>query len=161
MRWTVRRLLRSLQSRAWPWGLGYVALIPIFATVYSTLPPGNFHDSNIEHEQALTGDAARLRMALTREVIARASGATWRGPQGRRWRLDAATVNGVDHTDDGRLLIEVEGSDQATNPGRPLQLGTFAYWVELDLLNSTFAVLNVVSGMRTRSGAAVVSGLGG
>jgi hypothetical protein len=27
--------------------------------------------------------------------------------------------------------------------------------------NSTFAVLNVVSGMRTRSGAAVVSGLGG
>jgi hypothetical protein len=27
--------------------------------------------------------------------------------------------------------------------------------------SSTFAVLNVVSGMRTRSGAAVVSGLGG
>jgi hypothetical protein len=46
----------------------YLALAPVFATIYNRLPTRSFHDSNLEIEQPLTSDARGLLGALTRLI---------------------------------------------------------------------------------------------
>jgi len=79
----VRRGLGWLRRSPLKWGVLYVALVPVFATLYSSLPARSFHHANIKIEAPLAADAAGLLDALTASVDARLTSTTWAGLFGR------------------------------------------------------------------------------
>jgi len=56
--------LEALFRKRRTWAAAYIALIPIYATIYSCLPGGGFHDSNLEHEPAFAEDGDHIRAEL-------------------------------------------------------------------------------------------------
>jgi hypothetical protein len=111
----------------------YVLLIPIFALIYWHLPPRSFHDSNIQREQPLANDAERLRVALSGAINARTSTRTWYA-LGEPVRVVPARdeVRYVRHTQDGRLVIEVDGYYEGVGRAVRHVFGGFVEWVRVD-----------------------------
>jgi len=112
----------------------YLALVPIFATVYASLPARSFHDTNIQLEASLASDAAGLITALSDAVGAHQGTPMWTTPLGTV-ELEPASLRVVRirHTQDGRLLLELGGS-YASLPGHePVFIGTFYEWVNVDV----------------------------
>ena len=118
----------SIRSPA-VWAVAYLSLIPLFATVYSSLPHESFYDSNAQQEKSLYGDAERLRTALTHAVRHHLRRMRWPVGTGML-ALDRRTieVETIEHTPEGRLLIGVRGDFRSVS--LPRAVGDFVVWVE-------------------------------
>jgi hypothetical protein len=109
--------------------------MPSFATIYWALPPGSFHDANIQHEHALMNDASRLLAALTDDVGARIREVSWHTSAGD-FTLSRSTfrVDRVRRTPEGLLLLEVEGQYVGRHPASS---GVYLEWVDVLIENRT------------------------
>jgi voltage-gated potassium channel Kch len=109
-------------------------LIPVFGLFYSHLPPGSFHDSNIQREQPLAKDAERLRVALSGAINARMTTRTWHALGAPVGVVPArAEVGYVSHTPEGRLVVEVHGYYKGVGRAAGHVAGAFTQWVRIDL----------------------------
>ena len=73
----VRRDFIDVIRRPCTWACIYVALIPLYATLYTGLPAGSFYDSNIQRESAFSKDYDSLRASLAAWIGAETT-LTWR-----------------------------------------------------------------------------------
>ncbi len=129
-----KRLLRL--SPLWL-GVGYLLLIPVFATVYWLLPHGSFYDSNAQREKGVYGDAAKLRDAL--------SSATRHHLNGLRVAIGGVNVtikprtvaiSSLQYTPEHRLLMEITGQYGPAERSH-FAVGNFAFWVEASVSEGT------------------------
>jgi hypothetical protein len=117
------------------WFLVYIALVPIFATAYASLPQGGLHDSNTEIERPLASDARRLEASLTAATNARIKQPAWVGDD-TILRLLPYTlqVAAIRHTNNGQLLLEFEGLFVGERTRHtPGVRGNFQEWVQVSL----------------------------
>jgi hypothetical protein len=115
------------------WLLLYIALIPAFAAWYASLPPRSLRDSNIEFEGSLGSDATSLLPALTAMArLPKAVVPTWTA-SGDKLRLLPQTLEatGLQHTSDGRLLIQLKGRYGASAHNGERWRGVCWQWMEL------------------------------
>ena len=126
------RALGGLWRTPLKWGVLYLALVPVFATIYSSLPARSFHDTNIKIEAPLASDAGGLLRALTAAVDARVEAASWHTSAGKlRLVRPSVKVDRIRHTDDGRLLIRLSGHYTSLAHREPVAFGTFQVWVQV------------------------------
>jgi Ion channel len=135
------------------WGIAYLSLIPIFATVYSAQGVGGFHDSNIRNEAATADDAAELRDSLTTAAVSRIKHLTWTIP-GSHLVLyrPSVSITGIGFRSEGRLLLEASGT-YGSAQGEPPLFGNFSEFVTVSPDGSH---LTVGSGDSRRVGLPVV-----
>jgi hypothetical protein len=113
-------------------------LVPIFATVYFSLPHRSFYDSNAQREQSVYGDAAQLRASLS-QAIRRHLGNVDTRIAGVRVAIRRSTieVSALDYTPEQRLLLEVRGWYGPAERSRGAE-GNFAMWVEAAVSGGLF-----------------------
>ena len=128
------RAARRLWDSPLRWGVLYLALVPMFTTVYASLPARSFHDADIQFEAPLANDAARLISALSEAVGAQHRTPTWDTPLGPL-ELEPGTIRiaHIRHTQDGRLLLELAGRYASVSGHEPAVVGSFGEWVEVDV----------------------------
>jgi hypothetical protein len=127
------RLDRRLARLPLKWLLLYVALIPAFAVWYVSLPPHSLRDANIESERSLENDAIGLLPELTAMArLPKAKVPTWTA-SGDKLSLLPGTLEatGLQHTGDGRLLIQLKGQYVASSHDGERWSGIFGQWLEL------------------------------
>jgi hypothetical protein len=102
----VRSKLRPLR-----FGLVYLALVPVFAVLYWTLPARSLHDSNAILEASLAHDADALVSDMTSAVKSRVvEGADWRVGSGRfRIVRDSVRVATIEAPKQSHVTIGLEG----------------------------------------------------
>ncbi len=123
----LRRCIRSV-----PFWLGvvYLALIPIFATVYFWLPHESFYDSNAQREKGVYGDAAKLRDSLS-AAVRRHLDSPKVAIEGVNVAIKPRTIaiSALQYTPEHRLLMEIIGQYGPAERSH-LVVGNFAFWVE-------------------------------
>jgi hypothetical protein len=127
------RASRLVRSAAFWLGIFYLALIPVFAFLYTSLGHNSFYDSNSKREKGAYEDAAGLRDSLTSDVRRHLRKLTWRlGGHGHiplKINPSSVRASGLEYTSAGHLLVEVSGA--YASPGdKPLVAGSFSFWVE-------------------------------
>lgn len=103
------------------------------------MPSRSFHDSNIEHEQALVADAAMLRHTLTLSLRSRERVMRWRS--GRTVFVaypENVSVAAIQHTADGQLLARIEGPYTASDP---VGAGVYEVWIQI-LVDSRLVIVS-------------------
>jgi len=131
----VSRIAGLRRSAALRWGLVYLALMPVFATIYVSLSPGSFHDSNIEHEQATAADAAKLIGVLTHDIVQRwhHGDVSWNTSDGDFYLTPSTVrVDRLRRTPDGLLLLEVSGHYYGYDSKAS---GVFVEWIDVLIEN--------------------------
>lgn len=130
-----KRLLRLPPLRL---GVGYLLLIPVFATVYWLLPHGSFYDSNAQREKGVYGDAAQLRDSLS-NAIRRHLDSLKAPIEGVNVAIEPHTVaiNSLQYTPEHRLLMEVTGEYGPAERSN-FAVGNFAFWVETAVSEGSF-----------------------
>jgi hypothetical protein len=116
--------LRSLASPLIV-GLCFLALVPIYATIYALLPAGSFFDANLRREAAHHADERRLLAALTHSLRSTpVQDGSWLAPlqvksvptgpesyvQGR-WRVSRQSLDvlAIRFSDSRQMLLQVGG----------------------------------------------------
>jgi hypothetical protein len=130
-----KRLLRL--SPLWL-GVGYILLIPVFATVYWLLPHGSFYDSNAQREKGVYGDAAKLRDSLSSSIRHHLSSLKV-AIGGVNVAIEPRTVaiSSLQYTTEHRLLMEITGQYGSAERSH-FAVGNFAFWVEASVSEGTF-----------------------
>lgn len=121
-------------------GLTYLALAPLFATIYDCLPAKSFHDSNLQIEQPLTSDARALLGALTR-LIQPGVTPTWTTATAQ-FHISPSSVRASMIQADGNshLLLEISGDySGATTRGVGLA-GNFQESLQLGVLQRLISI---------------------
>lgn len=116
------------------WGGMYVLLIPVFATVFSLLPHGSFHDDNLSREEALPADTRQFLNRLTQELRASAHPTTWKtAASPRPVRLDPRTLtaDALNPRVGRRIVVRLTGMFRGTQ-SEPQVTGSFSEWVEVE-----------------------------
>lgn len=118
-------------------GVGYLLLIPVFATVYWLLPHGSFYDSNAQREKGVYGDAAKLRDSLS-SAIRHHLGSRKVAIQGVNVAIAPRTVaiSSLQYTTEHRLLMEITGQYGPAERSH-FAVGNFAFWVETSVSEGT------------------------
>jgi hypothetical protein len=121
-------------------GLMYLALAPLFATVYSSLPANSFHDSNLQIEQPLTSDADQLLAALTR-VIRPGVTTKWTTPTAHLRivpaSVRAATIQASGNT---RLIVGLSGDYAGVTTSDAGIEGNFQESIQIDVLERLISI---------------------
>jgi Ion channel len=121
-------------------GLTYLALAPVFATIYDGLPARSFHDSNLEIEQPLTSDARGLLGALTRLIQ---PGVT------SRWTTATAHLNinppsvkasMIQADGNNHLLVEISGDYEGVTTRGVGLAGNFQEPLQLSVLERLISI---------------------
>ena len=126
----MRGAKRLLQLPPLSLGVGYLLLIPLFATVYWLLPHGSFYDSNAEREKGVYGDAAKLRGSLS-SAVQRHLDNLRVAIEGVNVAIKPRTVaiSSLQYTPEHRLLMEITGRYGPAERSN-FAVGNFAFWVE-------------------------------
>jgi hypothetical protein len=121
-------------------GLIYLALAPVFATVFVSLPAKSFHDSNLELEQPLTSDADQLLAALTRLI--RPGVTTKWTTATARLHIDPASVRAAAIQADGNshLLVELSGDYAGVTTMDVGIEGNFQESIQIDVLERLISI---------------------
>lgn len=119
-------------------GIGYLSLIPAFATVYWLLPHGSFYDSNAQREKGVYGDAAKLRDSLS-SAVRRHLDSLKVAIGGINVAIEPSTVaiSSLEYTTEHRLLMEITGQYGPAERSN-FAVGNFAFWVETSVSEGTF-----------------------
>jgi Ion channel len=116
------------------WGLVYLGLIPVFASVYAWQPPRSFYDPNMRREEAIRDDAANLRNSLTDGL----KPVVWK-EHGYTVEAEAPRVEAIEQTQNGHFLLAVAGGYE--NLGRQFRVaGFFNVWVEVLFREGTLTI---------------------
>ena len=89
----------------------YLALIPIFATIYDNLPGGSFYDSNIQRENGVANDTEALQKELAADITAHVRATTWTS-ESAQLQFDKATirVGSIKYLGNGSFALVIEGT---------------------------------------------------
>ena len=118
----------------------YLALAPIFATIYNSLPERSLHDANLELEQPLTTDADHLLAAMT-TLIQPSVSTEWNTNRGR-FEIDRTSVRAAQIQADGNshLIVELVGNYAGKANSGVGVAGSFQESIQIDVLERLITI---------------------